>query len=164
MDKWISRSEEEANLFNPAFLSMLCHEAIKSYNDESRGDSPYILPFLIIPLILHKETRIRLPTTIRTQFITWCVNEKNSALKIGYDKRATAFVPYVKEAIMYSFHAGIIQFSKEGNIQIKSKLQSSKKELSEEVQECIKKAAFCGKWFAKSGDINTIMLFLGVRP
>ncbi|WNY25461.1 three component ABC system middle component [Methanolapillus millepedarum] len=167
MIDWSKRNEEEANLFNPPFLSILCYESIKNYNEETKLNSPFILPFLIIPFILHKKTRDRLPSTTRTQFTTWMVNETNSSLKIDYNSRANAFVPYVKEAIIYSCNTNLIQFSREGNFEIRTKLSKdiySNEIFTEDALECIKKASFCGKWFARSGDINTIMLFLGVRP
>ncbi len=38
------------------------------------------------------------------------------------------------------------------------------KESSDEVQDCMAKAKFVGKWFASSGDYTTVMTLLGVMP
>ncbi|MDO9326623.1 MAG: DUF6521 family protein, partial [Methanoregula sp.] len=68
MRPWGKRCIEEANLFNPAFLSVIAHQCVKGYEDESGSNVPYILPFLIAPLILHKNTRDNLPSSIATKF------------------------------------------------------------------------------------------------
>ena len=44
------------------------------------------------------------------------------------------------------------------------RLASQIGELSEEVNECARRAEFVGKWFAKAGTASTVMAVVGVKP
>ena len=66
MRPWDERSTEEANLLNPAFLTVLSYQCIKGYNETAGKNAPYVLPFLVTSLILHKRTRESLPRGIST--------------------------------------------------------------------------------------------------
>ena len=166
MFEWNHRNEIEANLFNPPFLSFLCYETVKGYENISESEAPFVLPFLVIPFVLSKEIREKIPKTKKTKFIPWVAKEENSFLKVGYEQRIKAFTPYVREAIMFAYYMELMDFSKKGNLKVKKKLESyiDREDLTEEVKDCIKKAKFCGEWFASTGSISTVMVFLGVRP
>ena len=50
-------SELYFNLFNPAFCGDLLRVSITKYEDEIRQSMPFLLSFLILPLVLNKEPR-----------------------------------------------------------------------------------------------------------
>ena len=168
MRPWEKRSIEEANLLNPAFLSVIAHQCLKGYGGESGSNVPYILPFLIAPLILHKNTRENLPSTIATKFPTWISQPYGTQAKAGYSQRASSIVPFMKEAMTVSFSKKIIlptenYYFLTYNPQIKIPSIVSGP-FTREVIECFKKSHFCGRWFAKVGSIETTMALLGVKP
>src|SRR4030042_6732456 len=103
MKPWQKRSSEEANLLNPAFLALILHQCVKGYCDAGQSKAPYVLPFLIIPLVLHKGTREALPVKVSTTLSTWITRLQGVQAKTGYAERARSIVPYVKEALIFAF-------------------------------------------------------------
>jgi hypothetical protein len=167
MRAWESRSIEEANLLNPAFLSVLLVECIKGYTSEEKEQAPYVLPFLVLPLVLHKKTRLALPGTTRTIFASWISKKEGTLAKAGYPERALSLKPYIKEALLFSLANGLIQVDGKGGLQVlmtNSKRKGTGAERTEEVEDCIMRSSFCGRWFARVGKVETVMTFLGVRP
>jgi hypothetical protein len=163
---WDERSTEEANLLNPAFLSLLSYQCIKGYNETAEKKAPYVLPFLVISLILHKRTRESLPRSISTHFATWMTQTEGVQAKIGYADRTRSIVPCVKEALAFGFANQLLtinngSFETNQNISFPS---HSNSRITAEVMDCFKKAYFCGRWFARAGKIETIMALLGVKP
>ena len=168
MIAWQKRSLEVANLLNPAFLSIVIQQCIKAYNVESKGNAPYVLPFLVSPIVLHKRTRDALPGQISTPFTTWITQLEGSHTKIGYSKRASSVVPYVKEALAFAFANNIIITTEDdGSLRVNKQIRvptHSNDTVTEEVVMCYKKAYFSGRWLARAGKIETVMALLGVKP
>ena len=168
MRSWETRSDEEANLLNPAFLSIIAYQSVRGYQEEVGFHAPYVLPFLITPFILHKKTRQQLPSRINTTFSSWIAQPEGTLAKAGYVQRASSIVPYVKESLLFSYSHGLLNptddhYSLSYNPKIAIPL-TSKDKFSQEVMECFKKSLFCGRWFARGGKIETIMALLGVKP
>ncbi|MDO8871786.1 MAG: DUF6521 family protein [Methanoregula sp.] len=168
MRSWDRRSIEEANLLNPAFLSVITHQCVRGYVDGTGSNAPYVLPFLVAPLILHKNTRDNLPSTIATKFPTWISQLTGTQAKAGYAQRASSIVPFMKEAMIISISNKII-IPTENNYFLtynpKINIPSIVKDpFTHEVIDCFKKSHFCGRWFARAGSIETIMALLGVKP
>jgi len=168
MRTWDKRSFEEANLLNPAFLSIICYLCVKGYCEKGSKNAPYILPFLVTPLVLHKKTRENMPRTVSTTFFTWISRPQGAQAKIEYAQRTRSIVPYVKEALVFSLSNKLLKSTENCSFQIDSlnlKIPSKEDDLfTNEVLECFKKAYFCGRWFAHTGKIETSMALLGVKP
>lgn len=167
MIAWQKKSQEVANLLNPAFLSILIQQCIKTYSDESKGNAPYVLPFLVSPIVLHKRTRDALPGRISTPFTTWITQLQGSHSKIGYPERAYSVVPYVKEALAFAFVNNILITEDDGSLRVNKQIRVPNHlndTLTEEVFMCYKKAYFSGRWLARVGKIETVMALLGVKP
>ncbi len=167
MRAWEYRSAEEANLLNPPFVGGLCFEVIKEYCNKTRKDAPYILPFLAIPLVLHKRTRDSLPTTTRATFGLWALSPEGTQAKTQYASHAKSLVPVVKESVSYMLKNKFLSITQDGNFKLGVNEKLSKQtppDFTEEVQNCFKRASFCGKWFACAGKIETVMALLGVKP
>jgi hypothetical protein len=101
MREWRLRSIEEANLLNPAFLGLVIRQCVIGYCEVKPEGAPYPIPFLAVPLALHKGTRKSLPKSVTTKFATWITRPEGSRAKIGYPKRATGLNPYVRESILF---------------------------------------------------------------
>lgn len=54
---WEQRPLEIAYLLNPAFCGEIVRQCIPSYTSEARVGSTYTLTFLVLPIVLHSETR-----------------------------------------------------------------------------------------------------------
>jgi len=162
MKYWNNRAKEIAYSLNPAFCSRLLYNTIKSYNAECNRSFSFPLVYLILPLLLHRQTREVISS--KTPFINWIHN--NEHLLIGFAERAKSLVPIVNEALDFLLQSGHIVFSANAEIDICHTIGSlSKTRFAEgDVESCIVKSEHIGKWFARTGRIETIYSALGVRP
>lgn len=161
---WSDRSIEQARLLNPAFLAVLIWSCVKGYNSISQQGMPYPLLFVIMPIILHKSTRESLPNKTSKSLATWIGEHPN--VHVQFIERATSLVSVTKEGVIFGINGQLLQLS---SLQIllgesPRLINRFLRESSNEVQDCIEKANFVGRWFASSGDYLTIMAFWGVMP
>lgn len=167
MRPWEKRSLEEANLLNPAFLTIISYQCIKGYTETVKTKAPYVLPFLVTSLVLHKRTRESLPRSVNTTFSTWVTQIQGSQAKIRYAERTRSIVPCVKEAVAFGLAHQLFALDGNSSLTISQHLRvpsRSKDNVTDEVADCFKKAYFCGRWIARAGKIETVMALLGVKP
>jgi len=165
MIPWNVRPVEEANLLNPAFCSLNIASAVSGYTKQIDNSAPFALLFLVLPLVLHKSTRILLPRTIKTYLAPWI--QKNYDLRINFADRVISLKPFTKEAIIFGCNTKLIQIKCDGSISPLFSPGFIKKvtnNLDKEASECIEKAFFVGRWISTSGSPETIMTLLGVKP
>ena len=167
MTAWHERAHEERNLLNPAFCSALLWHAGKGSSESQnqlRSSLSYIEAFLILPLVLHQESRESLPSRVTSSLPVW-VNDNPSVIA-SLPRCARALVPHTKEAIIFGGNGGFYRVE-EGQLLISGERESVIRKMvngtSDEVQQCMKKARFLGKWFT-TGTPETIFTLLGVRP
>lgn len=161
MRNWNQRTREIAYLLNPAFCGRLLYAAIKEYEKKTSHEFPFPLTYLILPLVLHKQTRdainsrIMLPQWVQT----------NQQLLIGFGRRAKDLVLITNEALEFLLQTGMIQLSGDGTISTLPKKGLSKtKFVNSEISQCIMKSENVARWFANTGKVETIYICLGVRP
>ena len=161
---WQVESREEAYLFNPAFLSVLLVCAAYGYRRAVERDLPFPLAFLVSPLVLHQGTRQAFPRSTTTSLAAWL--EAHPDLLVGFADRARAFVPHTRQAMLFGGLHGALVFSSSGDISSASMrgVQNLIAESTSEVQDCIRRATFVGKWFAQSGSPETVMVLWWVSP
>jgi hypothetical protein len=161
---WADRSAEQARLLNPAFLAALIWSCSEGYYSVSQQGVPYPLLFIAMPVVLHKSSRDSLPRSIRTSLAAWIGD--NPSAHINFLERATSLVPIVKEGVIYGINAQALSMSfgqvLPGQTQVSRArfLRSS----SNEVEDCMDKSRFVGRWFASSGNYATTMALWGVMP
>ena len=93
---WDERNTIVANLFNPAFCGEIIRIVANSYNKHTINKFPFAFSFIVLPILLHKQTREKMPRTIRTYFFAWV--EENDSLFFDFSKRTKSMVKYTKEA------------------------------------------------------------------
>lgn len=165
MTAWAARSREEAYLLNPSFCALIAWSSALGYRGDGDNGMPYVLPFLAVPLSLHKPTRQTLPRSVRTSMPAWI--EENAYFRVGFAERARSLAPFVREALLFGAIHGLIAFDEEHRLVPVPKprtLNGYLREATEEVRECVKKADFVGKWMAASGSVETTMALWGVKP
>lgn len=165
MKPWNERPKEEAYLLNPPFCCLLVTASVIGYASIENKGLPFSLPFMIIPIVLHKPTREALPRNITTSLTAWL--EENQNAKILYSKRVTSLLPYVREAILFGASHNWLKFENGGVITTSKTASDIKKFIdraTDEVKECIRRSNFVGRWFANAGSVETIMALWGVRP
>lgn len=165
MTIWEQRSREERALLNPAFCANLLWHAAHGCADGSNRSLSFEESFLVLPIVLHRETRERLPRTTRTSLAVWLHESPLARSKVV--SRARLLVPFTKEALTFGGMHGLIQI-KGGKLHLgltrRKAINKVLKEASEEVRDCAKRADFVGKWFAEAGSAATVLALMGVRP
>ena len=162
MKNWNERPTEIANLFNPAFCATLLGYTARGFQAQRSSGLPWVVSFLVLPLILHKNTRALAPKTKATKFPAWV--ERNPSIRVGFAERARHFVPHVREAIIFGVSAQLLRL--DGSSMLLPGRALPKLELatdSEEVRDCIRKARSIGAVLATAGSDHTLFALLGVR-
>jgi len=165
MTTWLQRSREERTLLNPGFCASLLWQAANGYKSVNGKGLPFEEAFLVLPFVLHRDTRESLPRDIRTSLTVWLTDNPLAQGRIA--SRARLLVAFTKEAMTFGGVHGFIRLA-EGHICAddawKSIVNRTLKASSDEVRECAKRAEFIGKWFAQTGGGPTIFALMGVRP
>jgi hypothetical protein len=162
---WAERSVEERHLLNPSFCALLLWQAAQGYASERSALMPIELAFLVLPLVLHKETRGSLPSSIRTSLPTWLTEQPIVRVRLG--ERAATLRVFTKESLIFGGVHGLLAFAEEGiqaGAHFKKRVKGALQVTSDEVRDCAKRAQFLGRWFGKTGGTETVMMLLGVRP
>lgn len=164
MKQWANRPPEIAALLNPAFCGFLMSTGLDEYTKNVTEGAPYAFPFVMLPLVLHKPTRQMFPRSSRTAFSTWITNADTAIAKIGFAERAINMSPYVKEALAFAMQNNSIIITESGRLKTSKPAPKSFPNATHEVNECVRAAVMCGKWFSMVGDFKTAMALLGVKP
>lgn len=167
MIDWSARAPEEQRLLNPCFCASLIWHAAQGHTQAQGGSTGIVFAecFLALPMVLHSETRESLPSTITTSLPIW-ISRNPLAPSIIAD-RARALVPFTKEALRFGGAYGLLQFNEmsiRANPNWRKRIDSALKDSSNEVRECAKRAAFIGRWFAKTGSAETVFSLIGIQP
>lgn len=160
LPNWEERPLTVANLLNPAFCGEVIRRCITEYQKINSVGLPFQLAFLILPIILNKTFREKLPKTSRKNFVAWI--EENQIIKKDLPNIIKNIVPYSQESIMFLMMYEIIRINENGNIEVVTKSKTLNDE--NEVTECYKKAELLGKLFAKAGTSQFIFINLGIKP
>ncbi len=164
MKSWEHRPQEVANLLNPAFCAGVLYRSMEGYAKEHGRNMPYALGFLVLPLILHPDTRATIQGTTR-HFQVWINNHQH--IKLGLCTRARTLVPFAREALGFLCTAGVVEVQEDdaslavrGSLRRRRNAQSS----SADVRECSAKAAILGKWLSRVNSAATVYVSLGLIP
>lgn len=164
MTPWKNRSPEERALLNPCFFSLLFWHAATGHMTAGGVGLPFSTAFLVLPIVLHRETRESLPKAVTTSLPVW-LNE-NQLVRARLAERARSLVPYTKEALLFGGMHGFLKVSSatvSAEQEWKPKINAELGRSSDEVRSCAKRADFLGKWFARTGSPVTVMALMGVR-
>lgn len=160
MIQWEQRPVEIANLLNPAFCGQVLRVGIRAYAGEASTSLPYALAFLLLPIVLHPQTRERLSIRQR-QLHTWL--QENEDLKIGFAERTRQVVPVTLESITFLLQLRAVAIDEQGGLQVLPYRRRAIPEQEQgEIADCYRKAAVVGRLFARAGNAPTIYALWGV--
>lgn len=165
MTTWTQRSHEERALLNPAFCATLLWHAAQGHVDKSQTGLSFEEAFLVLPIVLHRHTRQSLPRTTRTSLPVWL--QENPLARSRIVTRAKLLMPFTKEAMIFGGANRFLQIV-HGKLMSEgaytSAIDTVLRTSSDEVRDCVKRAAFIGAWFARSGSPMAVLATIGVRP
>ena|ERR1700728_4705124 len=158
-------SLEERRLLNPAFASALVIRAVYGFTKETRSGLPFVYAYLVLPLLLHPDTRERLPQTVVTKLVTW--TERNGDVVAPVPQRVRELAPATRESLLLASIAGLIDLDRTAEIQPvlaeRELVRFERSSASPEITACMRKAYFLGRWLATAGTVPTVMTALGVQ-
>lgn len=160
---WIRRPPEVANLLNPAFIALLLWSATRGYSKEDSKGIPLNLAYLVVPIVLHRDTREALPASTKSRMHSWL--QAHPAVTIGFPERARAMVPYTREGLLFGVQYGTLRLNSEARVETPvAKLKPNPFPESSEPSDCMRKAELVGRLFVRVGDPVTVLAMWGVRP
>ncbi len=164
MKPWVERPREEAHLLNPAFCSVTIAAACAGYSEPHSESLPFVLSFLVLPVVLHKSTRESLPRTSRTSIPAWL--QEHPEARIGFHERLMALRPFTREALRYGLASDWFCVGDLGGIRCVAPDASltGAIRIGGEVSDCVSRARFLGKWFAIAASTETTLALWGIRP
>tara|TARA_B110000211_G_C13664394_1_gene371652 strand:+ start:149 stop:580 length:432 start_codon:yes stop_codon:yes gene_type:complete len=107
-------TEEEFNLYNPAYCGYLLYSFIKSHKSHSEQAIHCGLIYLILPIVLTKEILVKLPRSSKSSFISW-VSDNEGAL-IGFPQRTQSFLEISLSAQDFLIENELIYITEDGFI------------------------------------------------
>jgi hypothetical protein len=122
------------------------------------------IAFVVLPLVLHRETRLALPYNTRTTLTAWIFDHPDLVALLPQHARDLRI--YTERALSAGLSANFISFRVSN-----SKLTARDVQFGGlvddqfgETSNCIERSRLVGRWFSKSGSAATIFSLLGVRP
>jgi len=159
---WETRPVEIANLLNPAFGALLFRDVAKEYHKQTSEALPFVLAFLVQPIVLHRPTRDALPKTTATLLHAWI--QEHPALQLGVAERLRQLRSYSQEAIIFGLQHGALRISATGGLENGMSRVNKPFPDHTEPATCRKAAEFLGRWFGKLRDPSLILAMWGLRP
>lgn len=156
------RPVEEIALFNSAFLALLARQAAHQHAARSGGRPlPTPLVYVALPLVLHGPTRRSLPGNVTTQMGEWIRAHPEASL--GLAQRARALRPLISAGLRLGLPHGLLA-AESGALRAGTLLRRPRgMARSAEVDACMTKAGFVGRWFSEQPDPITTMALWGLR-
>lgn len=166
MQGWSHRAVEEANLFNPAFCTVLLVKAAEEFTKKTQQPFPFALAFLVLPIVLHRGTRTALPGSTVTSLLPWI--QENREQLVNFAGRVQSLRGITKEAILFGIQHETLAIADSGGIAVGTRKQSPTEKrtglFTDEARECVERAGFIGRWFAAAGLPATIYSAWGIAP
>lgn len=162
---WSERPREEANLFNPAFLSQLVDRIAVGHTKTAESGIAWPLVYLALPIVLHKPTRDALPGSISTSMASW--TRDHPLLVRTLAPRARSLRPHVTEALLFGLSHDAIHLDAARIVPGRRARRSPNlpwREPTADYRECTDRATFVGRWCGTAGLPATIFALWGARP
>jgi hypothetical protein len=166
MQPWSTRVIEEANLFNPAFCATVLAKAADEFTKKAKRPLPFAVAFLVLPVVLHRGTRMVLPGSTVTSLLPWI--QENRAELVDFALRVQRLRGITREALLFGVQHQTLEITGKGDVTIGASRQSATDRrtglFTDEARECVDRAGFIGRWFAAAGTTATIFAAWGVAP
>lgn len=157
----IARPFEEEALFNPALLALLVRAAAHEHVTRSRRSMPVALGYVVAPLALHGPTRRSLPSNVTAQMGEWV--RLNPEALVGLAERTRALRPFVSAGIRLGLRHQLIRGEPGALTALPLPRRPRGMARSGEVDACLTKAGYLGRWFSEQPDWTTALAWWGLR-
>lgn len=158
-------TQEEINLYNPAYTGFLFLASLRACSEINTHGMHCALPYVVLPMALSPRIADSLPTTYRTPIASW-VSEQGGELT-DFSAMASACIPVVNASALFLLDRKIIQLTEHAHyLTAQDKLPKTPSlfNKSKSMKQALHAASFIGKWFAHSSTVETVYAQLGIRP
>ncbi|AXM98035.1 three component ABC system middle component [Pseudomonas plecoglossicida] len=158
-------TQEEINLYNPAYTGFLLLASLRAYCEINAQGMHCALPYVVVPMALSPRIADSLPATYRTPIASW-VAQQGGELS-DFSAMASACIPIVNAATLFMLDRKVIQLTQDAHYLVAQDDLAKTSSLfnkSDSMKKALKAANFIGKWFAHSSTVETIYAQLGIRP
>jgi len=169
LPSWDQRSADYANLFNPAFLTVVLSAACGGFEEEQKDISddgelgmPFALLFLAVPMALSLEFHEARPNRLSGSLTNWA--KKHPAITANMSMATYSLVPAVREAIAYGLRAEQLVAGDKGRFRRGSGHGNPELDVRTALVGHENNATFVGRWLGKSGGTAAILEAFGLRP
>ncbi|MGI0118266.1 three component ABC system middle component [Zooshikella sp. RANM57] len=157
-------SQEEFNLYNPAYAGVVLYQAIREYQTKSSKPFHCTLKYLVAPLSLSPKYLRLLPSKTVTSVIGWVA--ENQGELINFSKTASAYIGIVNSAAIFLLKYKLLLLDQKGyysltDISLPKKPKYVK--CNPDFNQCYLAAGFLGRWFSEI-TVEAVYIHLGVRP
>lgn len=161
MTPWRERPSVVAAMLNPALVAALLATAAEGHKRESDMGIPWVLSFVVAPMVLHRGTRNALPTTTRTHLATWI--SRNPVHRAGLPQRAQGLVEPVRAGMRLGVAHGVLRV--EGDrLTALPRRRPRGFQTPPELDEILRKSNLMGRWLSKTDSPATVLALVGVAP
>lgn len=161
MRPWRERSAAERALLNPALIAVILREGAYGYGQHGGIALPFALAFLLVPVVLHPESRSALPRTVRTAVTAWLGS--NPAIRSTVRERVPGLAPLVRDGTRLGLASGVLELDA-GGLRPRQLRRSAEARQANELQALLVAARFVGRWTARVESPATVCALWGVRP
>ena len=161
---WSGRPVEEARLFNPAFCGELIGRTVVEFHDLNQESFGVSAAFLVLPLVLHRQTRESLPKNVSKAFANWTI--EHSALLAELPGRTRHLSSVTRESLMFAVHHELLAF-RAGKLLPGTQpvpIRTRKVVNTDDAQAIRNAAGLLGRWFARQRAESVILRGMGIAP
>lgn len=158
-------SQEERNLYNPAYIGAILYHSIRECQENNPKGLHCTLAYIVIPLAVSNRYSEILPKTVSSPIAGWMADHEGNL--IGFSESVNAFIDIVNSAIVFLLERKAVALSEDGFFSIEvdhlprlPALVSNNKYF----KHAFLSGGFVGRWFSEVSSVETIYAHLGVRP
>jgi Family of unknown function (DUF6521) len=150
-------------MLNPALIAVVLAAAAREYVGRRDESLPTAYAFLIVPLVLHRDTREQLPRSVTSHWANWASD--NPVLIAGFPARAIALREHVREGLRFALRHGVLSIDDVGGLApAHGKTIVPTTTAAGDIRELVSAAQRVGRWLTKLDLPATAFALLGVRP
>jgi hypothetical protein len=150
-------------MLNPALIASVLVIAVQEYSERRKDPLLAAHAFLIVPLVLHRDTRERLPIRSSSHWTKWVSD--NPVLIAGFPARALALREHVREGLRFGLRYGVLSLDGFGGLVLGQTSATIPGRTAEgDIRDLLTGAQRVGRWLTKLELPATAFALLGMRP
>lgn len=149
-------------MLNPALIATILAGAAESYEARSGETMPWEYSYILVPLVLHRDSREALPSRLNSHMTSWVV--EHPVLIAGLPSRARELAPYIREGLRFGLRTESLKMERDGTLMGRLLSSPSTLNRSKELAVLVRSSGFVGRWLTVANRPSDVFALLGVSP